>query len=45
MIFFQVQNLCLENYMAIHTEITPQMRGIVINWLIEVGTHLFSIDF
>ncbi|RQO96857.1 hypothetical protein POPTR_010G173200v4 [Populus trichocarpa] len=32
----EVQNLCLENYMAIHTEITPQMRGIVINWLIEV---------
>ncbi|KAG6758098.1 hypothetical protein POTOM_038434 [Populus tomentosa] len=32
----EVQNLCLENYMATHTEITPQMRGIVINWLIEV---------
>ncbi|KAF9674479.1 hypothetical protein SADUNF_Sadunf10G0131500 [Salix dunnii] len=32
----EVQNLSLENYMAIHTDITPQMRGIVINWLIEV---------
>ncbi|KAJ6432341.1 hypothetical protein OIU84_019560 [Salix udensis] len=32
----EVQNLSLENYLAIHTDITPQMRGIVINWLIEV---------
>lgn len=26
----------LKNYMEIQTEITPQMRGILINWLIEV---------
>ncbi|KAL3581780.1 hypothetical protein D5086_016112 [Populus alba] len=32
----EVQNSSLENYMAIQTDITPQMRGIVINWLIEV---------
>ncbi|KAG5237320.1 cyclin-B3 [Salix suchowensis] len=32
----EVQNLSLENYLGIHTDITPQMRGIVINWLIEV---------
>ncbi|KAH8501217.1 hypothetical protein Peur_042941 [Populus x canadensis] len=32
----EVQNSSLENYMTIQTDITPQMRGIVINWLIEV---------
>ncbi|XP_011014858.1 PREDICTED: putative cyclin-B3-1 isoform X2 [Populus euphratica] len=32
----EVQNSSLENYMAIQTDITPQMRGIVINWLVEV---------
>ncbi|KAI7727011.1 hypothetical protein M8C21_030487 [Ambrosia artemisiifolia] len=26
----------LKNYMEIQTDITPQMRGIIINWLIEV---------
>ncbi|XP_042752230.1 putative cyclin-B3-1 isoform X1 [Lactuca sativa] len=26
----------LKNYMEIQTDITPQMRGILINWLIEV---------
>lgn len=26
----------LKNYMKIQTDITPQMRGILINWLIEV---------
>ncbi|XP_022735101.1 putative cyclin-B3-1 isoform X2 [Durio zibethinus] len=26
----------LENYMSIQTDITPHMRGILINWLIEV---------
>ncbi|XP_057507781.1 putative cyclin-B3-1 isoform X1 [Actinidia eriantha] len=29
-------NQSLQNYMAIQNEITPQMRGILINWLIEV---------
>ncbi|KAF2302900.1 hypothetical protein GH714_010748 [Hevea brasiliensis] len=32
----EAQNLSLANYMSILTEITPQMRGILINWLIEV---------
>ncbi|XAR67252.1 hypothetical protein NMG60_11001938 [Bertholletia excelsa] len=32
----EAQNQSLANYMAIQTEITPQMRGILINWLIEV---------
>ncbi|XP_057453295.1 putative cyclin-B3-1 isoform X2 [Lotus japonicus] len=26
----------LANYMSIQTDITPQMRGILVNWLIEV---------
>ncbi|KAL0443123.1 UNVERIFIED_CONTAM: putative cyclin-B3-1 [Sesamum latifolium] len=30
------QNPLLKNYMDIQREITPQMRGILINWLIEV---------
>ncbi|OAY26437.1 putative cyclin-B3-1 isoform X2 [Manihot esculenta] len=32
----EAQNLSLASYMSILTEITPQMRGILINWLIEV---------
>ncbi|KAA8523415.1 hypothetical protein F0562_009838 [Nyssa sinensis] len=32
----EAQNQSLENYMAIQTDITPQMRGILVNWLIEV---------
>lgn len=32
----QAQNQPLNYYMDIQTEITPQMRGILINWLIEV---------
>ncbi|KAK9182010.1 hypothetical protein WN944_025151 [Citrus x changshan-huyou] len=32
----EVQNPPLENYMSSQTDITPQMRGILINWLIEV---------
>ncbi|KAI5579189.1 hypothetical protein BDE02_08G074100 [Populus trichocarpa] len=34
--YWILENSSLENYMAIQTDITPQMRGIVINWLIEV---------
>ncbi|CAI9087985.1 OLC1v1022204C1 [Oldenlandia corymbosa var. corymbosa] len=30
------QNQPLKQYLAVQTEITPQMRGILINWLIEV---------
>ncbi|KAK4398762.1 2-dehydro-3-deoxyphosphooctonate aldolase 1 [Sesamum angolense] len=30
------QNPLMKNYMDIQREITPQMRGILINWLIEV---------
>ncbi|XP_050233874.1 cyclin-A2-1 isoform X2 [Mercurialis annua] len=32
----ETENLSLANYMSIQTEITPKMRGILINWLIEV---------
>ncbi|CAN4102489.1 unnamed protein product [Withania somnifera] len=32
----EAQNQPIENYMEIQKEITPQMRGILINWLIEV---------
>ncbi|KAM7526912.1 hypothetical protein LguiA_016814 [Lonicera macranthoides] len=32
----EAQNKSLKNYMEIQTEINPQMRGILINWLIEV---------
>ncbi|KAJ0043821.1 hypothetical protein Pint_18095 [Pistacia integerrima] len=32
----EAQNPPQENYMSIQTDITPQMRGILINWLIEV---------
>ncbi|KAL3503765.1 hypothetical protein ACH5RR_038214 [Cinchona calisaya] len=34
--FMEAQNQPLKHYMDIQTEITPQMRGILINWLIEV---------
>lgn len=30
------QNPLMKNYMEIQKEITPQMRGILINWIIEV---------
>ncbi|KAI4323257.1 hypothetical protein L6164_022878 [Bauhinia variegata] len=32
----EAQNPALVNYMSIQTEITAHMRGILINWLIEV---------
>ncbi|KAK9698233.1 hypothetical protein RND81_08G090200 [Saponaria officinalis] len=32
----EAQSKPLENYMNIHTYITPQMRSILINWLVEV---------
>ncbi|KAE8687160.1 Cyclin b3,1, putative isoform 2 [Hibiscus syriacus] len=32
----EAMNPSLENYMSKHTDITPHMRGILINWLIEV---------
>ncbi|KAG8386661.1 hypothetical protein BUALT_Bualt03G0171800 [Buddleja alternifolia] len=32
----EAQNPLMKNYMEIQNEITPQMRGILINWLIEV---------
>ncbi|XP_059661873.1 putative cyclin-B3-1 isoform X2 [Cornus florida] len=32
----EAQSQSLANYMSIQTGITPQMRGILINWLIEV---------
>ncbi|XP_004243965.1 putative cyclin-B3-1 isoform X1 [Solanum lycopersicum] len=32
----EAQNQPIKNYMEIQKEITPQMRGILINWLIEV---------
>ncbi|KAF7824406.1 putative cyclin-B3-1 isoform X1 [Senna tora] len=32
----EAQNSALGNYMSIQTDITPHMRGILINWLIEV---------
>ncbi|RVW93900.1 putative cyclin-B3-1 [Vitis vinifera] len=32
----QAQNPSMQNYMSIQSDITPQMRGILINWLIEV---------
>ncbi|XP_027356813.1 putative cyclin-B3-1 [Abrus precatorius] len=34
--FSEVHNPVLANYMSIQTDITPHMRGILINWLIEV---------
>lgn len=36
-LFVQAQSSPLENYMIIQTDATPQMRGLLINWLIEVG--------
>nr|XP_016473919.1 PREDICTED: putative cyclin-B3-1 [Nicotiana tabacum] len=32
----EAQNQPIKNYMETQKEITPQMRGILINWLIEV---------
>ncbi|XP_021299476.1 putative cyclin-B3-1 isoform X2 [Herrania umbratica] len=32
----EAQNASLESYMSIQTDITPRMRGILVNWLIEV---------
>ncbi|XP_019107884.2 putative cyclin-B3-1 isoform X2 [Beta vulgaris subsp. vulgaris] len=32
----EAQSSPLENYMIIQTDATPQMRGLLINWLIEV---------
>ncbi|KAL2897291.1 putative cyclin-B3-1 [Bienertia sinuspersici] len=32
----EAQNNSLENYMMIQTDATPRMRGILINWLVEV---------
>ncbi|XP_077244422.1 cyclin b3;1 isoform X2 [Tasmannia lanceolata] len=32
----EAQNPSLANYMSIQTEINPRMRGILINWLVEV---------
>ncbi|ONK74856.1 uncharacterized protein A4U43_C03F10830 [Asparagus officinalis] len=32
----EVQNLLPANYMTIQSDITPRMRGILVNWLIEV---------
>ncbi|XP_055823059.1 putative cyclin-B3-1 [Solanum dulcamara] len=32
----EAQNQPIKNYMEIQKEITPQMRGVLINWLIEV---------
>ncbi|XP_073111362.1 uncharacterized protein [Elaeis guineensis] len=32
----KAQHPCLADYMSIQTSITPHMRGILINWLIEV---------
>lgn len=32
----QGRNPLLKNYMEMQKDITPHMRGILINWLIEV---------
>ncbi|XP_037496590.1 putative cyclin-B3-1 isoform X2 [Jatropha curcas] len=32
----ETQDFSLANYKSIQTEITPQMRGVLVNWLIEV---------
>ncbi|KAF5728174.1 putative cyclin-B3-1 [Tripterygium wilfordii] len=32
----EAHNSSLENYMSIQTDITPPMRGILVNWLVEV---------
>ncbi|XP_056161346.1 cyclin-B1-3 isoform X3 [Syzygium oleosum] len=32
----EAHSACLANYMSIQRDITPSMRGILINWLIEV---------
>uniref|UniRef100_A0A2P2JUJ9 B-like cyclin n=1 Tax=Rhizophora mucronata TaxID=61149 RepID=A0A2P2JUJ9_RHIMU len=36
----EAQNLSLANYMSMQSDITPQMRGILINWLTEVYKDL-----
>ncbi|CAA3009675.1 cyclin-B3-1 isoform X2 [Olea europaea subsp. europaea] len=36
------QNPLLKDYMEIQTDINPQMRGILVNWLIEVH-HKFDL--
>lgn len=33
----EAENPCLADYMNVQSNITPQMRGILINWLIEVN--------
>ncbi|KAK1279838.1 putative cyclin-B3-1 [Acorus gramineus] len=38
----EVQNPSLANYMDIQTDVTPRLRGILINWLIEVH-HKFQL--
>lgn len=40
----QAQNPSMQNYMSIQSDITPQMRGILINWLIEVR-FFFTFSF
>ena len=35
-ILLQAQNPPPANYMSIQKEITPHMRAVLINWLIEV---------
>ncbi|KNA13399.1 hypothetical protein SOVF_117210 isoform A [Spinacia oleracea] len=32
----EAQSTLPENYMMIQTDVTPQMRGLLVNWLIEV---------
>ncbi|KAF9587649.1 hypothetical protein IFM89_004481, partial [Coptis chinensis] len=40
-LFWQAQYPSLSNYMNSQTNITPKMRGILINWLIEVRYVIF----
>ncbi|CAO2826028.1 unnamed protein product [Amaranthus hypochondriacus] len=35
----EAQSTPMENYLRIQTDVTPQMRGLLINWLIEVHLH------
>ncbi|KAK9042902.1 hypothetical protein V6N11_071256 [Hibiscus sabdariffa] len=39
----EAMNPSLENYMSKQTDITPNMRGILINWLIESYTLLILV--
>ncbi|KAK9032581.1 hypothetical protein V6N11_056841 [Hibiscus sabdariffa] len=39
----EAMNPSLENYMSKQTDITPHMRGILINWLIESYTLLILV--